>query len=157
VVAGNYLRLHDGQLYLHPAGRRHHHDLGPVDPGKTALSEPFKKITSINYKSITNTNMKTHQTTHKTNHREEVGENLMEDAQALLSATAHVAEEKVIEARQRLSAAIERGKEAWHTIQDKAIAGAKATDQVIRDNPYKALGVAFGVGAIIGYLLRRRD
>jgi ElaB/YqjD/DUF883 family membrane-anchored ribosome-binding protein len=102
-------------------------------------------------------NMKTHPTTHKTNHREEAGEDLMEDAQALLSATAHVAEEKVIEARQRLSAAIERGKEAWHTIQDKAIAGAKATDQVIRDNPYKALGVAFGVGAIIGYLLRRRN
>jgi ElaB/YqjD/DUF883 family membrane-anchored ribosome-binding protein len=101
--------------------------------------------------------MKTHHTTHKTHQAEEVGEHLLEDAQALLSATAHVAEEKVVEARKRLTAAIEKGKETWHTVQEKAIAGAKATDQVIRDNPYKALGIALGVGAIIGYLLRRRD
>ena len=78
-------------------------------------------------------------------------------AQALLAATAHVAEEKVIEARKRLTAAIEKGKETWNNVQEKAIAGAKATDQVIRENPYKALGIALGVGAIIGYLLRRRD
>ena len=98
--------------------------------------------------------MKTQHTGHK---REEGGEHLMEDAQALLTATAHVAEEKVVEARQRLTAAIERGREAWNNVQEKAIAGAKATDEVIRDNPYKAIGIALGVGAIIGYLLRRRE
>jgi ElaB/YqjD/DUF883 family membrane-anchored ribosome-binding protein len=75
----------------------------------------------------------------------------------LLAATTHVAEEKVVEARRRLMAAIEKGKETWNNVQEKAIAGAKATDQVIRDNPYKTLGVALGVGVIIGYLLRRRD
>ena len=101
--------------------------------------------------------MKTQHTTHKTHHTEELGEHLMKDAQALLAATAHVAEEKVVEARKRLTAAIEKGKETWNMVQEKAIAGAKATDQVIRDNPYKALGIALGVGAIIGYLLRRRD
>ncbi len=100
--------------------------------------------------------MKTHPT-HKTHKTEEVGEHLMEDAQALLAATAHVAEEKVVEARKRLTAAIEKGQEAWDTVQEKAVAGAKATDQVIRDNPYKALAVAAGVGVLIGYLLRRRD
>jgi ElaB/YqjD/DUF883 family membrane-anchored ribosome-binding protein len=90
---------------------------------------------------------------------EEAGEeqHLLEDAQALLSATAHVAEEKVIEARKRLSAAIDKGKEAWNTVQEKAVAGAKVTDQVIRENPYKAMFVALGVGAVIGYLLRRRQ
>lgn len=93
----------------------------------------------------------------KTHPTEEAGEHLLEDAQALLAATAHVAEEKVVEARKRLTAAIEKGKEAWGTVQEKAIAGAKATDQVIRDNPYQSLGVALGVGVIIGYLLRRRD
>ena len=100
--------------------------------------------------------MKAH-TTHKAHQTEEAGEHLMEDAKALLMATAHVAEEKVIEARKRLTAAIEKGKETWSNVQEKAIAGAKATDQVIRDNPYKSLGVALGVGVIIGYLLRRRD
>ncbi len=101
--------------------------------------------------------MKTHHTTTKADHDEKTGEHLMEDAEALLAATAHVAEEKVVEARQRLAAAIEKGRETWHTVREKAAAGARATDQVIRDNPYKALGIALGVGAIIGYLLRRRD
>ncbi|HEY1717880.1 MAG TPA: DUF883 family protein [Verrucomicrobiae bacterium] len=100
--------------------------------------------------------MKTH-TNHRTHQTEEAGEHLLEDAKELLAATAHVAEEKVVEARKRLGAAIEKGKETWSNVQEKAIAGAKATDRVIRDNPYKALGVAFGVGALVGYLLRRRS
>jgi len=100
--------------------------------------------------------MKTH-TNHRAHQTEEVGEHLLEDAKDLLAATAHVAEEKVIEARKRLGAAIEKGKDAWNCVQEKAVAGAKATDQVIRDNPYKSLGVALGVGVLIGYLLRRRD
>jgi ElaB/YqjD/DUF883 family membrane-anchored ribosome-binding protein len=101
--------------------------------------------------------MKTHAASHKANQAEEAGEHLLEDAQALLVATAHVAEEKVVEARKRLTAAIEKGKETWNTVQEKAVAGAKATDQVIRENPYKSLAVALGVGALIGYLLRRRN
>ena len=99
--------------------------------------------------------MKTNHRT--TTHNEEAGEHLMQDAQELLAATAHVAEEKVIEARKRLSAAIDKGREVWSTVQEKAVAGAKATDQVIRENPYKSIGIAVGVGVIIGYLLRRRD
>jgi len=81
----------------------------------------------------------------------------VEDAQALLTATVHVAEEKVVEARKRLAAAIERGKETLSNVQEKAVAGAKATDQVIRDHPYHAIGVALGVGVLIGFLLNRRN
>ncbi len=94
--------------------------------------------------------MKKHTATHESEH-------LLEDAQELLSATAHVAEEKVVEARRRLTAAIEKGKAALHNIQDKAVAGAKATDQVIRDHPYQSIGVALGVGALFGYLISRRN
>jgi ElaB/YqjD/DUF883 family membrane-anchored ribosome-binding protein len=100
--------------------------------------------------------MKTHHTSHKS-HQTEAADTLMEDAQELLAATAHVAEEKVIEARKRLTSAIEKGKEAWNAVQEKAVAGAKATDQVIREHPYQSLGVALGVGALIGYLLSRRN
>jgi ElaB/YqjD/DUF883 family membrane-anchored ribosome-binding protein len=85
-------------------------------------------------------------------------EHLAEGAQALLAATANVTEAKVVEARKRLSAAIEKGKETWDAVQEKAVAGAKATDQAIREHPYHAIGVAFGVGALIVFLLRsRRD
>lgn len=84
-------------------------------------------------------------------------EHLAADAQALLAATADVAEEKVVEARKRLAAALERGKEVWNDVQAKAVAGAKATDKVIRDHPYQSIGTAFGVGALIGLLLSRRN
>jgi ElaB/YqjD/DUF883 family membrane-anchored ribosome-binding protein len=84
-------------------------------------------------------------------------ENLMEDAKELLAATGHVAEEKVVAARKRLAAAIESGKEAWNTVQEKAVAGAKATDEVIREHPYQAIGIAFGIGALVGFLLSRRN
>ena len=84
-------------------------------------------------------------------------QSLAEDAQALLAATTDVAGEKVVEARKRLTAAIEKGKETWDNVQEKAVAGAKATDQVIREHPYQSIGVAFGVGALIGFLLSRRN
>jgi ElaB/YqjD/DUF883 family membrane-anchored ribosome-binding protein len=87
---------------------------------------------------------------------QESAANLAEDAQALLAATANVAETKVIEARQRLAAALERGKQAWGYVQDCAIEQAKATDEIIRDYPYQSIGIAFGVGALIGLLLRGR-
>ena len=84
-------------------------------------------------------------------------ESLAEDAQALLSATTEMAGEKVAEARKRLASALEKGKETWNQVQEGAVEGAKATDQVIRDHPYQAIGIAVGVGALIGFLLSRRD
>jgi len=98
--------------------------------------------------------MKAH--THTTNKHRDIGEHLVEDAQALLTATAHVAEEKVIEARERLTAAIEKGKEALQAVQERAVAGAKATDAAIRENPYKTMGIALGVGMVVGFLWARR-
>jgi ElaB/YqjD/DUF883 family membrane-anchored ribosome-binding protein len=81
---------------------------------------------------------------------------LAEDARALMAATADVAGEKVGEARNRLAAALERGKEIAGNIRDKAVAGAKVTDQTIRENPYQAIAIGVGVGAILGYILARR-
>jgi ElaB/YqjD/DUF883 family membrane-anchored ribosome-binding protein len=82
---------------------------------------------------------------------------LVEDAQALLAATANVAEAKVIEARKRLASALERSKEAWGEVQDYAKEKAKAADEVIREHPYQSIGIAFGVGALLGLFLSRRS
>jgi len=84
-------------------------------------------------------------------------ESLKEQAQALVTATADVAESKVVEARKRLTRAIAAGKETWEDIQEGTIARAKAADEVIRDHPYQSLGVAFAVGALVGFLWRGRD
>jgi ElaB/YqjD/DUF883 family membrane-anchored ribosome-binding protein len=81
---------------------------------------------------------------------------LAEDARALMSATADVAGEKVAEARKRLAAALESGKELYGRARDKAIEGAKAADEVVREHPYQAIGIALALGAVFGFLMARR-
>lgn len=81
---------------------------------------------------------------------------LAEDARALMAATADVAGEKVGEARKRLAAALESGKEIYGRVRDKAVEGAKAADQTVRENPYQAIAIALGVGVVVGYLVSRR-
>jgi ElaB/YqjD/DUF883 family membrane-anchored ribosome-binding protein len=87
---------------------------------------------------------------------EESATSLADDARELLAATAGMAETKVVEARRRLQSALERGKEAWGDLQDRAVEQAKVADEVIRDHPYQSIGVAFGVGALLGVLMARR-
>ncbi len=81
---------------------------------------------------------------------------LAEDARALIAATADVAGEKVREARKRLAAALESGKKIVGRVKEKAVEGAKATDEAVREHPYQAICIAFGVGAIVGCLVARR-
>jgi len=81
---------------------------------------------------------------------------LAEDARALMAATADVAGEKVGEARKRLAAALDSAKEIAGNVRDKAVAGARAADEAVRENPYQAIAIGVGVGAILGYLLARR-
>src|SRR6185312_16791994 len=81
---------------------------------------------------------------------------LAEDARALMAATADVAGDKVGEARKRLGAALESGKQIYGNVRDKAVEGAKAADKTVRENPYQAIAIALGVGAIIGFLAARR-
>jgi ElaB/YqjD/DUF883 family membrane-anchored ribosome-binding protein len=81
---------------------------------------------------------------------------LMRDAEDLMKATAGDLGEKAKEARDRLKVALGRAKESCQGVEEKAAAGAKATDKVIREHPYQSLGVAFGVGLLIGVLVNRR-
>ena len=81
---------------------------------------------------------------------------LADDARALLTATADVAGEKVGEARKRLAVALERAKEIGSRLREKAVAGAKATDEAVHEHPYQAIAIGVGVGMIAGYLLARR-
>jgi ElaB/YqjD/DUF883 family membrane-anchored ribosome-binding protein len=81
---------------------------------------------------------------------------LAEDARALMAATSEVAGEKVSEARKRLAAALESGKEIYGRVREKAVDGVKAADEAVHEHPYQAIGIAFGVGALIGYLVSRR-
>ncbi len=81
---------------------------------------------------------------------------LAADASALLSATAEVTGAKITEARKRLAVALESGKKMFSQVKDKAVEGAKATDATVREHPYAAIGIALGVGGIVGFLLASR-
>jgi ElaB/YqjD/DUF883 family membrane-anchored ribosome-binding protein len=81
---------------------------------------------------------------------------LAEDARALMAATADVAGDKVADARKRLAAALDSAKEIAALVRDKAVEGAQAADKTVRENPYQAIGIAVGVGALLGYLVARR-
>ena len=81
---------------------------------------------------------------------------LSRDAEALMDATAGQAGEKVSDLRARLAAALESAKATCQRVEEKAIAGAKVADKTIREHPYESIGVAFGVGLLIGVLAGRR-
>jgi ElaB/YqjD/DUF883 family membrane-anchored ribosome-binding protein len=100
--------------------------------------------------------MKTHTTSHshtRTGNRHNgAGANtvhLMDDARALLSATANVAGAKVSEARERLKTAVTTGKQS-------VIVRAQATDKVIRANPYHSIAIGAGLALLAGFFLGRR-
>ena len=81
---------------------------------------------------------------------------VLHDAEELIVATAGDLSEKTKEARVRLGAALERAKESCHTVEARAIAGAKATDRIIREHPYQSIGLAFGLGLLVGVLVNRK-
>ena len=82
---------------------------------------------------------------------------LVSDARSLLEATAGIADEKVTEARRRLTEALDSGWEAYDNIRERVVDGAKAADRAVHEHPYPTMAVVFGVGALLGFLCGRRD
>jgi ElaB/YqjD/DUF883 family membrane-anchored ribosome-binding protein len=82
--------------------------------------------------------------------------NVARDTEELLKAGAGEASDKAREARARLAAAAERARESCERLQEKTLAGARAADRTIREHPYQSIGIAFGVGVLIGILVTRK-
>ena len=81
---------------------------------------------------------------------------VLNDAEAMLKATAGELGEKMRDARTRLAASLESARSGMHRIEEKAVAGARATDQLIREHPYQSLGIAFAAGLLISVLVSRK-
>lgn len=47
-------------------------------------------------------------------------------------------------------------KAMFQRAEEKAVDRAKAADRVIRDHPYQTIGLAFGLGLLVGVLAIRR-
>ena len=81
---------------------------------------------------------------------------VVQDGEELLRAGAQDLSERGMAARERLAAALEVAKETRRKLEERAVAGAKATDRVIREHPYQSIGIAFGVGLLLGLIANRR-
>ncbi len=81
---------------------------------------------------------------------------LMRDAEDLWRITKDDLGERTKETRERLRQTLDKARASATEIEEKAVAGAKATDKLIREHPYGSIGVAFGVGLLIGVLAGRR-
>jgi ElaB/YqjD/DUF883 family membrane-anchored ribosome-binding protein len=81
---------------------------------------------------------------------------VVRDSEELLKDSAGAVGEKAREMRERLAQSLESAKIACRRLEERALEGARATDKVIREHPYQSIGVAFGVGLLIGVLVTRK-
>jgi ElaB/YqjD/DUF883 family membrane-anchored ribosome-binding protein len=92
---------------------------------------------------------------------------LKDDVQELLKATASVVGDKASEARVKVQESLKVAQDKLAVAQESLKARGKeavaVTDEYVRDNPWSAVGVAAGVGFLLGIgfaagtFLRRRD
>lgn len=81
---------------------------------------------------------------------------VVQDGEDLLKAGAQHLNERGMAARERLSAGLEAARETQRHLEERARAAAQAADLAIREHPYQSIGVAFGVGLLIGILVNRK-
>jgi ElaB/YqjD/DUF883 family membrane-anchored ribosome-binding protein len=74
---------------------------------------------------------------------------------AVSAAATDLANETMTAARERLSAAMEKGEELVAGLRGAAAERARSADLAIREHPYRTLAIALGVGALVGFLLAR--
>ena len=80
---------------------------------------------------------------------------MVQDGEELLRSGAAALGERGQAAKEKLADALEMAKETQRRLQEQAIAGARKADQMVREHPYQAVGIAFGVGLLIGVLTRK--
>jgi ElaB/YqjD/DUF883 family membrane-anchored ribosome-binding protein len=84
---------------------------------------------------------------------------VVSDAEELLRMTAAQAGEKVSAARERIQDSVSMAKAnlaaAEAAMLEKTRQAARVTDEYVRDNPWRAVGISAGIGLVIGMLISR--
>jgi ElaB/YqjD/DUF883 family membrane-anchored ribosome-binding protein len=82
------------------------------------------------------------------------------DAEELLKATAGQAGEKVSAVRARAEESIRNAKvriaAACDMVSERSREAARQADRYVHENPWNAIGVAAGVGLLLGFLIGRK-
>jgi ElaB/YqjD/DUF883 family membrane-anchored ribosome-binding protein len=84
---------------------------------------------------------------------------VVNDTEELLRATAGIAGDKVSVARERIQEDLVAAKVRLVAAEEAVIAktkqAARATDEYVHENPWKAVGIGAGVGLLVGMLISR--
>ena len=87
-------------------------------------------------------------------------QNVVSDAQDLLKTVQNEGEGKLNEMRGKVQAQIDAARQTLSELQATVSDGAKVamntTDEYVRANPWRAVGISAGIGALIGFLIARR-
>ncbi|MEO7399786.1 MAG: DUF883 family protein [Polaromonas sp.] len=82
------------------------------------------------------------------------------DAEDVLSATADQVGEKIARLRERIQSRLREARlrlaDAEAAVVANAKAAARATDDYVHESPWTAIGIAAGVGVLVGLALGRR-
>jgi len=82
------------------------------------------------------------------------------DAEEILRATAGVAGDKMGDMRERIGERLRDAKlrlaDTEAALVDRTKAAARATDDYVQENPWRAVGIAAGIGLLLGMIIGRR-
>jgi ElaB/YqjD/DUF883 family membrane-anchored ribosome-binding protein len=85
---------------------------------------------------------------------------VVSDVEEVLRATADVAGDKIGELRERIADRLRDAKlriaDAEETLLVRTRAAARATDDYVAENPWRAVGIAAGIGLLLGVIIGRR-
>lgn len=85
---------------------------------------------------------------------------VMHDAEALIRATSNQTGEKLQEVRARAEESLRQAKVRLTQMEEDAMKRARevaqATEEFVRENPWQSVGIAAGMGLLVGLLLSRR-
>ena len=81
---------------------------------------------------------------------------LILDAESALSNAGDVADEKLVELKEKLQSAIDSTKSTVTRWKNNVVDTGKRADQVVRTHPYESVGIALAAGLILGYALSSR-
>jgi len=85
---------------------------------------------------------------------------VLAEAEEMLTRAAAETGDKALDLRSQVETKLLRAKLSLQELEgeavDRAKAAARATDDYVHDNPWRAVGIAAAVGVVVGLLMNRR-
>ena len=81
---------------------------------------------------------------------------VVRDSEELLETTTDAVGDKAREVRERLNDTLKSANRTCRALEERTIQTAKATDKLVREHPYESLGLALGIGFLLGVVFSHK-